>query len=204
MNCSEKLRIRFNGSSRRSQLKLVSATSGLNDGYTNVLASIYAKQDNQIKSPRAIKLGQIVMLTLILASIQIPLKIHCQTSILPEKLSAGLEESTVDSKSELSSDWLSEDPANILNNTVSKLKPVNFSLVNEIFETVLDNDEVVKRWKNMDLQLQDGIKSILKMVFPLIVTISQDAKVSGDCSGGILKWILSLRNLRSWAIKSKL
>lgn len=87
------------------------------------------------------------------------------------------------------------------NNTINKLKPVNFTLVDEIFEAVLSEEEVVKRWKFMDSQLQDGMKSILKMIFPQIVSISQDAKVSGDCSGGILKWILSLRNLRSWAIK---
>lgn len=89
------------------------------------------------------------------------------------------------------------------NGTTNRLKPVNFTLVDEIFESSLNDDEVVKRWKNMDAQFQDGIRSILKLVFPQIVAISQDAKVSGDCSGGILKWILSLRNLRSWAIKSK-
>lgn len=87
------------------------------------------------------------------------------------------------------------------NNTFNKLKPVNFRLVDEVFEAVLSEAEVVRRWKFMDSQLQDGMKSILKMIFPQIVSISQDAKVSGDCSGGILKWILSLRNLRSWAIK---
>jgi len=85
----------------------------------------------------------------------------------------------------------------------NKLRPVNFTLVDELFEASLEEEEVVRRWRNMDSQLQDGMKSILKMIFPQIVAISQDAKVSGDCSGGILKWILSLRNLRSWAIKSK-
>lgn len=82
-----------------------------------------------------------------------------------------------------------------------KIKPVNFTLVDEVFESVLSEDEVVKKWKQMDTQIQDGMKAILKMLFPQIVALSQDAKVSGDCSGGILKWILSLRNLRSWAIK---
>ena len=85
----------------------------------------------------------------------------------------------------------------------AKLRPVNFTLVNELFETVLDDDEVAARWRKMDSQFQEGIRSILKLVFPQIVAVSQDAKVSGDCSGGILKWILSLRNMRSWALKSK-
>lgn len=85
----------------------------------------------------------------------------------------------------------------------SKLKPVNFTQVDELFEAALDDRELVRRWRNMDAQFQEGVRSILKMVFPQIVAVSQDARVSGDCSGGILKWILSLRNLRSWAIKSK-
>lgn len=90
-----------------------------------------------------------------------------------------------------------------LQQQVSKLKPVNFTLVDELFAASLDDAELVMRWKHMDAQFQDGIRGILKLIFPQIVAISQDAKVSGDCSGGILKWILSLRNLRSWAIKSK-
>ena len=86
---------------------------------------------------------------------------------------------------------------------VNKPKLVNFTLVDELFSAPTEQEELVKRWKNMDNQFQEGIRSILKLIFPQIVAISQDAKVSGDCSGGILKWILSLRNLRSWAIKSK-
>lgn len=97
---------------------------------------------------------------------------------------------------------IGSDPS--FENQAQKLKPVNFTLVDEIFESSnLNDEEVARRWKNMDAQLQDGMKSILKLLFPQIVAISQDAKVSGDCSGGILKWILNLRNLRSWAIKSK-
>lgn len=82
-----------------------------------------------------------------------------------------------------------------------KLKPVNLTLVDETYESCLNQSELLRKWKHMDNQLQDGVKGILKMIFPQIVALSQDAKVSGDCSGSILKWILSLRNLKSWAIK---
>lgn len=41
------------------------------------------------------------------------------------------------------------------------------------------------------------------MIFPHVVALASDAKVSGNCSGAILKWILNLRNLRSWAVKSE-
>lgn len=107
-------------------------------------------------------------------------------------------------------DNLDSDPNNSINSyqnnatTSAKLKPVNFTQVEEIFKLALNDTDLVKKWKQMDFQLQEGIKAILKMIFPQIVAISQDAKVSGDCSGGILKWILSLRNLRSWAVRSKL
>jgi len=85
----------------------------------------------------------------------------------------------------------------------SKIPAVNFTLVDELFNAVLDESEVVGRWRQMDRQLVDGVRAILKLVFPQIVAMSSDAKVSGNCSGAILKWILNLRNMRSWAVKSE-
>lgn len=85
----------------------------------------------------------------------------------------------------------------------TKAPPVNFTLVDEIFESTLDEPEVVAKWKHMDKQIVDGVRSILKIVFPHIVSMASDAKVSGACSGAMLKWILNLRNMRSWAVKSK-
>lgn len=120
--------------------------------------------------------------------------VHCQQSTDATSNATELNDSTTAT---------SNSQYSQLNANPPKVKPVNFTLVDQIFDSTLSDDEVVKKWKLMDLQLQDGMKAILKMLFPQIVSISQDAKVSGDCSGGILKWILSLRNLRSWAIKSK-
>lgn len=85
--------------------------------------------------------------------------------------------------------------------TKTKIPPVNFTLVEEQWNAILDEDEAVTKWRRMDKQMTDGVKSILKIVFPQIVAMSSDAKVSGQCSGAILKWILNLRNLRSWAVK---
>lgn len=157
-----------------------------------------------------------VAIVTILASLVLSLMVHCQTTtveplISPPMTTISAETPVVDSNpstppASLEPEYIAPELANLAENNNggnNKLKPINFTLVNEIFESALSDDEVVKRWKHMDSQLRDGMKSILKMVFPQIVAISQDAKVSGDCSGGILKWILSLRNLRSWAIKSK-
>lgn len=54
-----------------------------------------------------------------------------------------------------------------------------------------------------DLAFQTGVRSLLRTIFPQIVAMSSDAKVSGNCSAGILKWIISLRHLKGWAIKSE-
>lgn len=48
-----------------------------------------------------------------------------------------------------------------------------------------------------------GVKAVLRSIFPRIVSMSSDTKVSGNCSAGILKWLISLRSLKDWSIKSK-
>lgn len=83
----------------------------------------------------------------------------------------------------------------------TKIPPVNFTLIEEEWDAISGDDEVVTKWRHMDKQMTDGIRTILKIVFPHVVAMSSDAKVSGQCSGAILKWILNLRNLRSWAVK---
>lgn len=48
-----------------------------------------------------------------------------------------------------------------------------------------------------------GVKSVLRSIFPRIVAMSSDTKVSGNCSAGILKWLISLRSLKDWSIRSE-
>lgn len=85
--------------------------------------------------------------------------------------------------------------------TKAKIPPVNFTQVDELYNAVFDESEVERKWRHMDKQITDGVRAVLKMIFPHVVAMSTEAKVSGTCSGAILKWILSLRNLRSWAVK---
>lgn len=82
-----------------------------------------------------------------------------------------------------------------------KIPPVNFTLVDELFTKTLEDDEVAAKWQKMDKTLIEGVRSVLKIIFPHIVSMASDAKVSGNCSGAILKWILNLRNLRTWAVQ---
>lgn len=83
----------------------------------------------------------------------------------------------------------------------AKIPPINFTQVDQLFNAPHDERQVELKWRHMDKQITDGVRSILKTVFPHAVAMSTDAKVSGACSGAILKWILNLRNLRSWAVK---
>lgn len=204
MSNQKRVRTRSDGSCRRSQSKSFIVPS--RNGCQKMSSSRNdTRHDDRRKSPRVPKLKDIVLLMLILASIYLPLEIYCQTTADTTLTDSPLETTSTESAIKLESDWFSEEPTIVPNNnSINKIKPVNFTLVDEIFDAALENDEVTQRWRNMDMHLQDGMKSALKMVFPLIVSISQEAKVSSDCSGGILKWILSLRNMRSWAIKSKL
>lgn len=150
---------------------------------------------------------QVLAFSLFLASIFHTYTTHCQTTLLPDETSTTLDPKTpepIEINATVTDLYQpTPEPVSASSNNTGKLRGVNFTLVDEIFDAVISEEEVVKRWKNMDSHIQDGMRAILKMLFPAIVSMSQDAKVSGECSGGILKWILSLRNLRSWAIKSK-
>ena len=85
--------------------------------------------------------------------------------------------------------------------TTTKIPPVNFSRVDELFDEALEESEVANRWRKMDRTLIEGVRGVLKVVVPHIVAMASDAKVSGNCRGAILKWILGLRNMRTWAVK---
>lgn len=85
----------------------------------------------------------------------------------------------------------------------SNSTPVDWAAVEADFLRELSPEEVAARWKDMQSKLSDGIRAVLRSVFPKIVAMSQEAKVSSNCSAGILKWIVSLRHLKSWAVKSE-
>ena len=96
--------------------------------------------------------------------------------------------------------------------TASSVKPANataknftidWNEVDKHWQATISEEEVGKKWANMEKSLKNGVRSLLRTIFPQIVSMSSDAKVSGNCSAGILKWIISLRHLKGWAVKSK-
>ena len=82
-----------------------------------------------------------------------------------------------------------------------KARPIDWDEVEENFNRVLSEDEVFQKWDTMEANMKSGIRSLLRTIFPKVVSMSSDAKVSGNCSAGILKWIVSLRHMKAWALK---
>ncbi|KAI1303195.1 Nose resistant to fluoxetine protein 6 [Halotydeus destructor] len=86
-------------------------------------------------------------------------------------------------------------------NKTVKNHTIDWDKVEENWRKVLTEDEVKVKWDKMEESTKNGIRSLLRSIFPQIVSMSSDAKVSGNCSAGILKWIISLRHVKGWAIK---
>ncbi|CAG2111314.1 unnamed protein product [Medioppia subpectinata] len=87
-------------------------------------------------------------------------------------------------------------------NSSNKSSNISWDEINETFDRYLTEEEVQNKWNSMETNLKSGVRTLLRSIFPKIVSMSSDAKVSGNCSAGILKWIVSLRHLKSWAVKN--
>jgi len=98
---------------------------------------------------------------------------------------------------------LTTTPSPKTGNTTAKNFTIDWNEVNKKWHETISEEEVGKKWTDMEKGLKNGVRSLLRTIFPQVVAMSSDAKVSGNCSAGILKWIISLRHLKGWAIKSK-
>lgn len=88
-------------------------------------------------------------------------------------------------------------------NSTKKNFTIDWNEVERNWERTLSEEEVAQKWKEMETGMKNGVRAVLRTIFPQVVAMSSDAKVSGNCSAGILKWIVSLRHLKGWAVKSK-
>lgn len=64
-----------------------------------------------------------------------------------------------------------------------------------------DELETAESWKKMSQKLKKGISSVIGAVVPMALNMSQEAKISSNCSGAMLKWVLSMNQLKAWALK---
>jgi hypothetical protein len=104
--------------------------------------------------------------------------------------------------SESSESDISATPAPAKSNSTKNFT-IDWNEVEKKWQATLPEEEVGKKWQEMETGLKNGVRSLLRTIFPQIVSMSSDAKVSGNCSAGILKWIISLRHLKGWAVKSE-
>lgn len=118
-------------------------------------------------------------------------------SELPSTTSAPLSERTA-SSDEVVSSTVASGKANTKKNFT-----IDWNDVERRWQETISEEEVGKKWKDMETGLKNGVRSLLRTIFPQVVAMSSDAKVSGNCSAGILKWIISLRHLKGWAVKSE-
>ena len=94
-------------------------------------------------------------------------------------------------------------PVSASKNATAKNFTIDWEEVEKRWHATISEEEVGKKWAEMETGLKNGVRSLLRTIFPQIVSMSSDAKVSGNCSAGILKWIISLRHLKGWAVKSE-
>lgn len=123
-----------------------------------------------------------------------------------ESLEVGSTPASATSVDDTMTDTSSSTPkvtTNASGETKNKSSKIDWNEVEKHWQATTSEEEVAKKFLDMENGAKDGVRSLLRSLFPRIVAMSSDAKVSGNCSAGILKWIISLRHLKGWAIRSK-
>lgn len=80
---------------------------------------------------------------------------------------------------------------------------LNMSQIDEIYAAGRHSDEqeTAESWLRMSKKLKRGIGSIIGSMVPYALNMSQEAKISGNCSGAMLKWVLGMNQLKAWALR---
>lgn len=79
---------------------------------------------------------------------------------------------------------------------------LNVSQMNQIYNQPLrDEKETVESWQRMGKKLKKGIGNVIGSLVPYALNMSQEARISSNCSGAMLKWVLSMNQLKSWALR---
>lgn len=79
---------------------------------------------------------------------------------------------------------------------------LNMTQIDQIYmHGTKDEQETVENWHKLGKKLKKGISSVLGSMVPFALNMSQEAKISNNCSGAILKWVLSMNQLKAWALR---
>lgn len=84
----------------------------------------------------------------------------------------------------------------------SKYVSINMTLIDQIYnQGRKDEQETVDSWHMMGKKLKKGVTGIIGSAVPFALNMSQRAKISNNCTGAVLKWILSMNQLKAWAMR---
>lgn len=64
-----------------------------------------------------------------------------------------------------------------------------------------DEAQTTESWRKISKKLKKGIGSIIGALVPHALNMSAEAKISSECSGAMLKWVLSMNQLKAWALR---
>uniref|UniRef100_A0A6G1S6Z5 Nose resistant-to-fluoxetine protein N-terminal domain-containing protein n=1 Tax=Aceria tosichella TaxID=561515 RepID=A0A6G1S6Z5_9ACAR len=79
---------------------------------------------------------------------------------------------------------------------------LNMSQIDQVFVHGVKNEqESVENWHRMGKKLKKSIGGIIGSIVPYALNMSQEAKISSNCSGAMLKWVLSMNQLKAWALR---
>lgn len=82
------------------------------------------------------------------------------------------------------------------------LRHINMTQVDEMYvRGHKKQEEIVESWHRMSKRLKGVLNSIIGSIVPYALNMTQEAKISSDCSGAMLKWVLSMNQLKSWALR---
>lgn len=80
---------------------------------------------------------------------------------------------------------------------------LNLSQIDEIYAAGRHNDEqeTAESWRKLSKKLRKGVGTLIGNIVPYALNMTQEAKISGNCSGAMLKWVLGMNQLKAWAIR---
>lgn len=84
----------------------------------------------------------------------------------------------------------------------SRFSKVNMTHSDLVFETGTKNEqESADAWHDLQKKTKKGLTKIIGALVPFALNMSSEAKISSNCSGAFLKWILSMNQLKAWSLK---
>lgn len=93
-------------------------------------------------------------------------------------------------------------PAKVAHPIVPVSKLINLTHIEEIYtKGHKDRDEIVESWHKLSGRLKGLIGKAIGSIVPLALNMTQEAKISSNCTGAMLKWVLNLNQLKSWALR---